>query len=146
VRDHPPSEVFPRFAVTGINMSATSLARIARVLVVDDNRDHKFLLTTHLERAGCTVSAVDSAELAIGVLDTFTPDIVIVDLMLPGISGRELVAWIKNPSRPQTIVVTTSVLDASRHPDANRTLIKPFSRGAVRQLLTDFAPRHPQSD
>ena len=124
-------------------MSTTLIDPVARVLVVDDNADHNYLLTTHLERAGCTVSTVTSAELAIEALDTFAPDMVFVDLLLPGMSGRDLVAWLRDPRRVQTIVVTTSVLDAADHPEADSTLIKPFSRRAVLQLVTDFAPRHP---
>jgi DNA-binding response OmpR family regulator len=124
-------------------MSTTSIDTVARVLVVDDNGDHNFLLATHLERAGCEVSSVTSAELAIEALDTFTPDMVIVDLLLPGMSGSELVSWLRDPRRVPTIVVTTSVLDVADHPSADSILTKPFSRRAVLQLLTDFAPGHP---
>jgi DNA-binding response OmpR family regulator len=135
---------FPLFAVTGNNMSATSSVQsAARVLVVDDDCDQRFLLDTHLTRAGCTVSGVETAELALEVVDSFLPDIVIVDLLLPGMSGRELVEWLQDPSRRQTTVVTMSVLDVADHPAADSSLSKPFDKRAVLQMLTDFAPRSP---
>jgi CheY-like chemotaxis protein len=127
-------------------MSTTSFAGpVARVLVVDDDGDHRFLLDTQLTRAGCTVIGVETAELAVDVVDAFAPDLVIVDLLLPGMSGRELVEWLQNPTRPKVVVVTMSVLDVADHPAADRSLTKPVERGAVLQMLTDFAPRYPQA-
>jgi len=142
---------FPLSAVTGNNMSTTSSVNPvlpdgagARVLVVDDDSDQRFLLDTHLTRAGCTVTGVETAELAVELVDAFAPDIVIVDLLLPGMSGRELVEWLQDPNRPRTVVVTMSVLDVADHPVSDSSLTKPFDKRAVLQMLTDFAPRHPQ--
>jgi CheY-like chemotaxis protein len=136
--------IFPLSAVTGNNMGSTSSVSTAvRVLIVDDDSDHRFLLDTHLTRAGCTVTSVETAELAVELVDSFMPDIVIVDLLLPGMSGRELVEWLQDPARPQNVVVTMSVLDVADHPAADSNLSKPFDKQAVLQMLTEFAPRSP---
>ena len=61
-----------------------------RMLVVDD--DTTFLLLTRktMQKAGFVVSAVETGEQAIEVFDEIQPDIVLLDIQLPGLSGIEV--------------------------------------------------------
>jgi CheY-like chemotaxis protein len=109
-----------------------------RVMVVEDNEEHRYLLAAHLEKAGCTVTSTGSAEEAIANYAETLPHIVFTDVQLPGMSGFEFVAWLQKQGLPIPRIVTTSVLDPSDHPSADAALAKPFSRSHVQRVLDDY--------
>jgi CheY-like chemotaxis protein len=111
----------------------------ARVLVVEDSDDQRELVRTYLEKAKCSVVAVHNAEDAIASYLLDTPDMVIVDLLLPGMNGWELVRRIR-VDRPDIAVVVTSVLDAADYPPAEAILPKPFTRAQILRVLDDCVP------
>jgi CheY-like chemotaxis protein len=87
----PLAEV-PRMAFSQTAAAAVSKHGDKRVLVVDDNDDAVELLAVMLEQVGYeTVVAHDGAE-ALDAAHTVTPDIVILDIGLPGMSGYEVAA------------------------------------------------------
>jgi CheY-like chemotaxis protein len=110
------------------------------VLVVDDTQDQRELIGTHLERAGCVVRLTGSAEEAIAQFESEQPELLVIDLMLPGMSGWELARKMKI-DHPDCPIAISSVLRADRYPDADATLPKPFSRAQVRGLLDRLVPR-----
>jgi CheY-like chemotaxis protein len=112
----------------------------ARVLVVEDSDDQRELVRTYLERASCTVVAVHNAEDAIAEYLLETPDLAIVDLLLPGMNGWELVRRLR-VDRPECAIVVTSVLDRVDFPPAEAILPKPFTRAQILQVLEDCVPR-----
>jgi CheY-like chemotaxis protein len=122
-------------------MNATLEARTkVTVLVVDDSDDQRGLLTRYFERAGCTVVAVGSAEDAIIAYSGATPDLAVIDLVLPGISGWDLAAQLKSEC-PSCTVAISSVLDTTDYPpDAEAVLPKPFTGAQVRRVLRDHVP------
>lgn len=105
-----------------------------RVLVVEDSEDHAVLLTRHLERAACRVLAVPNGEDALAALDAGTYELAVVDLMLPGMDGWELIRRIRREA-PDMAVAVTSVLDQDDFPDADAVLPKPYTSAQVRQVL-----------
>ena len=111
-----------------------------RILVVEDSADQAGLLRQYFERAGCIVTTVENAEDAITSYHAITPDLAVIDLVLPGMDGWQLVKRIK-ADRPECAVAVTSVLDAADFPDAEAILPKPFTGAQVRQVLTDTVPR-----
>lgn len=111
-----------------------------RVLVVDDSEDQAELLRQYFERAGCTVTTVKNAEDAIASYLSSTPDLAVIDLVLPGMDGWQLVTRLRE-DRPQCAIAVTSVLDSSRFPDAEAILPKPFTGAQIRQVLKDTVPR-----
>lgn len=110
-----------------------------RVLVVEDSEDQRNLLRTYLEKAGCSVVAVQNAEDAIASYLLETPQIAIIDLLLPGINGWELARKLRQ-DRPEIAIVVSSVLDVVDFPAAEAILPKPFTRAQVLQVLKDCAP------
>ncbi|MCD6394497.1 MAG: response regulator [Planctomycetes bacterium] len=75
------------------------------VLVVDDNRQNLELLLAYLEDVDCkTLSANDGAE-AIGVVKTSSPDLILLDVMMPKMSGFEVCRRIKNDPKTADIPV-----------------------------------------
>lgn len=110
------------------------------VLVVDDSDDQRGLLIRYFERAGCDVIAVASAEDAILAYTTAAPDLAVIDLVLPGISGWDLAARLKS-EHPDCAIAISSVLDTTDYPpDAEAVLPKPFTGAQVRRVLRDHVP------
>ncbi len=109
-------------------MTASPLA-----LVVDDSDDQSELLRRYLERAGCRVVTAATAEQALLMLDDIRPTLAIVDLVLPGISGQDLAARLRE-THPECLLVISSVLDASRYPEADAVLPKPFTGAQVARV------------
>jgi CheY-like chemotaxis protein len=110
------------------------------VLVVDDSDDQRTLLRRYFERAGCLVTTVKNAEDAIMAYMRDTPDLAVVDLLLPGMSGWELTERLRL-ERPGCVIAVTSVLDESTYPPAQATLPKPFTGAQIRTVLRDFVPK-----
>jgi CheY-like chemotaxis protein len=109
-----------------------------RVLIVEDNDEHRFLLNSHLTKRGCAVTSSSSAEDAMLEYSALNPSIVFIDVQMPGMSGFEFVEWLRTLEGPCPRIVTTSVLDPSDHPLGDAILEKPFSRARVNQILDDY--------
>jgi two-component system phosphate regulon response regulator PhoB len=69
-----------------------------RILVVEDETEIRALIVLHLKRGGHAVDAVGSVEEALPLLETNTYALVVLDWMLPGISGVELARKIRAKS------------------------------------------------
>ncbi|MEH1940545.1 MAG: response regulator [Nostoc sp.] len=65
------------------------------ILVVDDDDDSRFYITTVLEADGATVMAVASAAVALKVLAELQPDVLICDIAMPGEDGYTLIRKIR---------------------------------------------------
>lgn len=113
---------------------------VVRVLVVEDSADQAGLLREYFERAGCSVTTVVNAEDAIAAYLESVPDLAVIDLVLPGMDGWQLIRRIK-ADLPDCAVAVTSVLDASDFPEAEAILPKPFTGAQVRQVLSSTVPR-----
>jgi DNA-binding response OmpR family regulator len=87
------------------------------ILVVDDDQPSARLLRVLLGAAGGQVRTAHDAEEALSVLAGFSARLIVVDLILPGISGLLLARRIKDTS-PETVIVAVSVAhgpDVERH-------------------------------
>lgn len=67
-----------------------------RILVVDDDRALAALLTEVLRRAGYEVSAAENAEEAVAAVAAATPDLAVLDINMPRVSGLELGALLRD--------------------------------------------------
>ncbi len=110
-----------------------------RVLVVEDSEEQAALLRKHLERAGCTVTIVETAEEAIAAYRAQAPDLAVIDLVLPGMGGGELVPMLRSEV-PLCKIAITSVLDAADFPAADAILPKPFTGPQVLAVLDTVLP------
>ena len=66
-----------------------------RILLVDDSGAQRALLKTILKRSGYDVIAVESADMALAILDDPMPTVVLCDWMMPGMSGPEFCARVR---------------------------------------------------
>ncbi|MBU3684374.1 MAG: response regulator [Phycisphaerales bacterium] len=85
--------------------------RGSRVLVVDDNPQNTELVQAYLESLPVEIaSAVDGVE-AMQVADRFRPDLILLDVMMPRMSGFEVCQKIKsNPALRDTVVIMVTAL------------------------------------
>ena len=106
-----------------------------RVLVVDDEADITALVAYHLAKAGYRVSTAANGSDALRAAREERPDVVVLDLMLPGIAGLDVLAELR--ARPETRDVGVILLTAKRdEPDR----IKGLSLGADDYLTKPFSP------
>jgi DNA-binding response OmpR family regulator len=78
----------------------------ATVLVVEDDARIRVALRLALEEEGHQVEEAESGEDALDVTHRVTPDVVLVDIVLPGMSGLDLCRALRKTSDVPIIVVT----------------------------------------
>jgi PAS domain S-box-containing protein len=109
---------------------------LARVLVVEDNRDTSALLRDLLEAEGYQVDTVPTGEAAFDALrETPDIDLLVLDLMLPGMSGYEVIEHLR--ALPELSAIPVLVLSALSSPSAR---IRGFRDGADDYMTKPFLP------
>ncbi|HET9514779.1 MAG TPA: response regulator [Gemmatimonadales bacterium] len=107
-----------------------------RILVVDDEPDITALVAYHLAKAGYRVTTAASGAEALRVARNERPDVVILDLMLPGVSGYDVLSELR--SRDETRDVGVILLTARRE-ETDR--IRGLTLGADDYLTKPFSPQ-----
>src|SRR5688500_1736486 len=85
-----------------------------RALVVDDHVDSADLLEELLSAQGMSVTVVNAGDAALAALQGETPDVVLLDLCLPGVDGYEIARRIRagRPEAPPTVIAVSGYADA----------------------------------
>lgn len=122
--------------MTGPPAPGAVTAPVPTVLIVDDEPDQMSLLTAYFQRAGCTVIAVADAEQALALPADSIFNLMVLDLMLPGIDGWELHRRLRD-RHPQCPIAIASVLDVQDYPPADIVLAKPVARARVQALVDE---------
>jgi DNA-binding response OmpR family regulator len=103
----------------------------ASVLVVDDDAKIRDVVRTYLEHASYAVFAARSGEEALEVAQRLEPDLVVLDLMLPDLSGEEVARSLREVSGVPIIMLTARASENDRvaglRLGADDYLTKPFS-------------------
>jgi DNA-binding response OmpR family regulator len=86
-------------------MTKVAVATKKRVLVVDDERDLVDLITYNLGRNGYTVLPAFDGLAALEIARREVPDLILLDLMMPGLDGTEVARRLKADSRTATIPI-----------------------------------------
>ncbi|MBR0599326.1 response regulator transcription factor [Sinanaerobacter chloroacetimidivorans] len=103
-----------------------------KVLVVEDEASIRRFITLNLEMAGYEVGEAESGEAALALLTTLRPDVVVLDLMLPGINGLEVCQHIRETMpEPLVIMLTAKGQDTDKimglELGADDYMVKPFN-------------------
>jgi two-component system phosphate regulon response regulator PhoB len=117
-------------------MTATQAATGERVLVVDDEADIVALVAYHLVKAGYRVSTASSGPDALGAARQERPALVVLDLMLPGASGYDVLEQLR--AQPATREIAVLMLTARRE---EQDRIRGLSLGADDYLTKPFSPQ-----
>ena len=89
-----------------------------KALIVDDDRASAKLLRVVLESEGCVTRVASSAEEALAILKSFTPRVIIVDVILPLMSGLLLAQQVKDNAALRDVVIVA--VSAFNGPSAAR--------------------------
>ncbi len=106
------------------------------ILVVDDEDDILELVRYNLAKAGYKVTAVASGEDAIKAARSKLPDLVLLDLMLPGVDGLEVCNTIRRDQRTANIPI---VMLTARGDEAD--IVTGLELGADDYITKPFSPR-----
>ena len=102
-----------------------------RILVVDDDADTRFLLRLIFESADYEVSEAPHGVAALIHIKNELPDLVVVDMLMPRMSGAELIERLRATARTEGLVILAvsghaNATDIAK--DADAVLSKPFDR------------------
>jgi two-component system alkaline phosphatase synthesis response regulator PhoP len=125
---------------------------VARVLIIEDDADIAALIAHYLEKAGYTVETVADGGRGLVQVKDAPPDLIILDLMLPGLSGLEICRALRAHNRTAQLPI---IMLTARGEESERILgldvgaddyvVKPFSpselMARVRALLRRTTPR-----
>jgi len=118
-----------------------------RILVADDYADAREMLAFFLERQGHVVATASDGADALAVAPAFEPDVAILDIGMPGISGHVVARELRNQRGDAVTLVALSGLgetaDKARSADAGFDchFTKPVDIAALAKFLEDVRPR-----
>jgi len=104
------------------------------VLVVEDEEALAFGVKDALEHAGFQVQVVHDGPTALDRIRTDQPELIVLDLMLPGMGGLEILAILRKERRDVRVVILTALASES-------DLIQGFELGADDYMKKPFSPR-----
>ncbi len=118
---------------------------IPRVIIVDDRDVNRDILIKILEPLGYIVKEASGGSEALDLIDTWEPDLVLLDLVMPEVSGRDVIrALKKNPrhSGIKIIVITASALEMEKDEilelGADSFIRKPFRESSILNEIKDM--------
>ena len=118
-----------------------------KIMIIDDEPDSVKVVTIRLRAAGYEVLAATNCEDASGLLDTTTPDLVLLDVMMPDKDGYEMCNEIKcrEETRNVPVILFTAKSGQKIHLKANAEFIaaddyilKPFEAEALLKKIKKF--------
>jgi CheY-like chemotaxis protein len=135
----------PQASVEGEKMRATDPPSALRVLIVDDNRDAADTLALLLKLWGFQPLVAYDGPAALAVAAAQRPDVVLLDLSLPGMDGFEVARHLRQqPGSETTPLIAVSGygqegdLRHTRRAGFDRHLIKPFEPEELRRILSAY--------
>ncbi len=114
-------------------MTSDAAHRMGKILVVDDEQDNLDVLERRLTTRGFGVVMAKSGEEALGIINAAMPDLVLLDVMMPGMSGLDVLSEIRRthcPAALPVIMVTAkgdqTTAASSIGKGASDFVVKPF--------------------
>lgn len=115
-----------------------------KILIVDDEADMRFAVRMLLERSGHVVLEADNGDAALIQIDKATPDLVLLDMRLPGMDGIQILQKIREKQKDLPIIMVTGygnveLAEQAIQLGADHYLSKPFHNkeliDVIRQIL-----------
>lgn len=107
-----------------------------RILVVEDDEDIRELITYNLTREGYRIAGVPSGEEALGAVHKERPDLILLDLMLPGMDGLEACRGLK--ADPETSEIPVIMVTAKGE---ESDIVVGLELGADDYITKPFSPK-----
>lgn len=123
----------------------TNRGRGRRILVVEDNVDLRHYMADIFDRQGYRVGEAGDGQEALDGLEAFRPDLIITDLMLPRVSGLDMITQIRSRSdyRTTPILLVTARADDQTKQEAHQAgadayLAKPFDEAEILAIMRNL--------
>ena len=120
----------------------------ATILIVDDSRTAIAILKKVLEPTGYSIISAENAEEGIEMAKTHLPDVILMDVIMPGLNGFQATRILRKETLTQhiPIVIISGNEQATEkfwgmRVGANGFLAKPVERGELFHLLNEHLPR-----
>jgi len=114
-------------------------------LIIEDDPNLSILFTEAMRRAGFAVQTIVDGQTALTELSQLTPQVIILDLHLPKVSGKTILQYLRADDRlAQTYVILTTadpLTAETLRPLANLVLIKPISFYQLHDLAVRISGR-----
>lgn len=126
------------------------------ILLIDDEKDVRESVAQVLSRAGYRVETADNAELGLAMLEENDFDLLISDIIMPGIDGVQTIKAVREKNKNMKIlaisgggnfglkdykpqaITTTAYLQAAADAGADSILTKPFTRAELVELVNNL--------
>lgn len=105
----------------------------ARVLIVEDVAELSDLVALYLSKEGMETRQAETAEAALALIPDWTPDLIVLDLNLPGMDGFEFLHEFRKGGRCPVLIVSAR--------DADEDIISGLGYGADEFVTKPFSPR-----
>jgi signal transduction histidine kinase/DNA-binding response OmpR family regulator len=113
-----------------------------KILVIEDNETERELIDKYLKNAGYTATFAVNGEEGLKMAVASHPDLIMLDIFLPGINGWDVLHTLKSNSKTWDInVVMISMLEEKNKGyvmGASDYLVKPFNQGQLSQVLSRY--------
>ena len=126
-----------------------SRAASKRVLVIDDTKDILIVVARRLQSWGYEPLTAESGEEGLRIAEEELPDLILLDIMLPKMKGRDVCARLKSDPRTAKIpVIFLTALGLADHIKAGMDLgaedyiVKPFEPAELKERITVVLARH----
>jgi two-component system, OmpR family, alkaline phosphatase synthesis response regulator PhoP len=106
------------------------------VLVVEDDEDIRELVSYHLLKEGYQVASVASGEDALKLVEHQPPDLIVLDVMLPGVDGMTICQMLRADSRTQGVCV---IMLTAKGEEAD--IVRGLNLGATDYITKPFSPK-----
>ncbi|MDR1175177.1 MAG: response regulator transcription factor [Treponema sp.] len=103
-----------------------------KILIIEDVKELAELMALYLAREGFEIRAVKSAEDGFEILEAWKPELIILDINLPGMDGFEFLQKIRPGNRSPVLIVSAR--------DSDEDLIRGLSGGADEFVTKPFSP------
>ncbi|MBI4342524.1 MAG: response regulator [Candidatus Omnitrophica bacterium] len=120
-----------------------------KILIVDDTKDILLVVARRLESWGYEPLTADSGEEGLRVAEEHVPDLVLLDIMMPTMKGRDVCARLKsNPKTQHIPVIFLTALGLADHIKAGLDIgaddyiVKPFEPAQLKERIAICLARH----
>ena len=105
-----------------------------KVLLIDDDATMLSMLKYKLEKAGYEIETASDGEKGKEMITSFKPDVVVTDLMMPYVSGLELVEYVRTVLKLELPLIVLSSAGQEK------TVVQAFEIGATDFVTKPFSP------
>ncbi len=123
-----------------------------KILIVDDSDELRFIMKSYIAEEGYSVEAVASGEECLEKVRTIRPDVILLDIMMPGIHGFDVLKHLKTDAATSAInVIMCSAKDYKPEKDlafqqgAYGYIAKPFSKEELIAVINECVDQSPSA-